>query len=181
MPRTRHLRPMTENERTELERLARSRADELRLVERARAILAVYAGQPIQTAAAKVGRHAATVGLWLTRFERQGLTGLADAPKTGRRPTYSEEERGQLIATARTHPHALGLPFGHWTLDRLVVYVHEQLRIGISRAQLARVLEAEGLRWYQEKTYFRERPDPQFAEKRGPSSHSTKSHLLTPT
>jgi transposase len=165
---------MNEEERVSLERLARSRSDELRLVERARTILWVYAGQPIQTAAAQARRHAATVGQWLTRFEQQGLAGLQDAPKPGRPPTYSEEERGQLIATARTHPHALELPFGHWTLDRLVVYAHEQLQIGISRAQLARVLEAEGLRWYQEQIYFSERPDPQFAEKRGPSSHSTK-------
>jgi transposase len=180
MPRTRRLRPMTDDERAELERLARSRADEFRLVERARALLAVYTGRSIHDAAAQVGRHAATVGLWLTRFEQQGLAGLPDAPKTGRPPTYSEAERGQLIATARTHPDALGLPFGHWTLDRLVVYAHEQLGIAISRAQLARVLEAEGLRWYQEQTYFSERPDPQFAQKRGPSSPSTKRRLPTP-
>jgi transposase len=134
-----------------------------------------------------VRRHASTVSQWLTRFEREGVAGLPDAPKSGRPPTYSEEERGRLmalcahsvIATARTHPPALGLPFGHWTLDRLVAYAHEQLHLGISRAQLARVLEAEGLRWYQEQIYFSERPDPQFAEKRGPSSHSTSTRLPT--
>jgi transposase len=180
MPRTRRLRPLTDTERVELERLARSRSEELRLVERAKAILLVYAGQSIQHAAAQVRHHAATVGQWLTRFEQQGLAGLQDAPKSGRPPTYSEEQRGQLIATARTHPHALDLPFGHWTLDRLVVYAHEQLGIGISRAQLARVLEAEGLRWYQEQVYFSERVDPEFAAKRGPSLRSTNSPLPTP-
>jgi transposase len=172
---------MTDAERAELERLARSRSDEFRLVERAKAILLVYGGQPIQAVAEQVRRHAATVGQWLTRFEQQGLAGLQDAAKSGRPPTYSEEERGQLIASARTHPHTLDLPFRHWTLARLVVYAHEQLGIGISRAQLARVLEAEGLRWYQEKIYFSERPDPQFAEKRGPSLRSTNSPLPTPT
>ena len=55
------------------------------------------------------------------------------------------------------------------TKDRLVAYLRENNQIGISRAQLARVLKAEGLRWYQEKSYFTERPDPQFVEKRGPS------------
>ena len=180
MPRTRRLRPLTEAERVELERLAHSRSEEIRLVERARAILWVYAGQPIQSAAEQARRHAATVSQWLTRFEQLGLEGLQDAPKSGRPPTYSEAERGQLIVTARTHPHALELSFGHWTLDRLVVYAHEQLGIGISRAQLARVLEAEGLRWYQEQTYFSERPDPQFAEKRGPLSRSTNNRLTAP-
>ena len=180
MPRTRKLRPLTAAERVELERLARSRAEEVRLVERAKAILLVYSGQPINAAAEQVRRHAQTVSQWLTRFEQQGLAGLHDAPKSGRPPTYSEEERGQLIATARTHPHALELPFGHWTLDRLVAYAHEQLGITISRAQLARVLEAEGLRWYQEQVYFSERPDPQFAEKRGLSLRSTKRPLPIP-
>ena len=75
---------------------------------------------------------------------------------------------GALVATARTHPQQLGLSFGHWTLDRLMHYAHEQLAIPISRSQLGVILQDEGLRWYQEKSYFTERPDPQFVEKRGP-------------
>ena len=47
MSRPRKLRAMTYCERTEPERLARSRSDEMRLVERACAILAVYGGQRI--------------------------------------------------------------------------------------------------------------------------------------
>lgn len=78
-----------------------------------------------------------------------------------------ERQRSEMSATARTHPHTLGLPFGHWTLDRLVVYVNQALGIPISRSQLGAVLRAEGLKWYEEKTYFTQRPDPQFAQKRG--------------
>ena len=179
MSRKRKLRPMTDSERSELERLARSRSDEIRLVERARTILAVYGGKRIDCAAQAAGRAVPTVSRWLSRFEHLGVAGLQDAPKSGRPPTYSQTEKGQLIALARTHPDALELAFGHWTLDRLVEYVHEHLRIPISRAQLACVLNAEGIRWYQEKVYFSERPDPQFAEKRGPSSRFTSS--LQPT
>jgi len=72
-----------------------------------------------------------------------------------------------MIAVARTKPHDLGLPFATWSLSRLRDYLNDHEQIGISRAHLARILEAEGLRWYQEQTYFTERPDPQFAEKRG--------------
>jgi hypothetical protein len=71
-----------------------------------------------------------------------------------------------LLVTAQTHPHQLGVRFGHWTLDRLVVDAHEHLHMPISRSQLGEIVQAEGLRWYQEKTYFTERPDPQFVEKR---------------
>ena len=59
------------------------------------------------------------------------------------------------------------MPYSQWTLDRLVEYVHQHLALPISRSQLGAILEQEGLKWYQEKTYFTESPDPQFAEKRG--------------
>lgn len=106
---------------------------------------------------------------WLHRFNAGGLAALDDAARPGRPPVYTEVQRGELLAVAQTHPEKLDLPFGHWTLDRLCTYAHAQLQIPISRSQLGEILQAEGLRWYQEKTYFTERPDPQFAQKRGPS------------
>jgi transposase len=136
-------------------------------------VLMAAEGQTITAIAEKLGRAYQTVSQRLVRFNKAGVDGLEDRPRSGRPPEQGEEERGQMIAIARTHPQALGLPYGHWSLRHLVKYLNEELRIGISRAQLARVLEEEGLRWYQEQTYFTERPDPQFAEKRGPSSSAT--------
>ena len=109
-----------------------------------------------------------SVSRWVERFNEVGLSGLEDRPRPGRQRRYSEQERGQMIAVARTYPEQRGQAFGRWTLTRLTEYINGELGIVISRAQLGRVLEAEGLRWYQEKTYFTERSDPQFAEKRGP-------------
>ena len=168
MPRIIEFRPITEEERIELERLKRSQTAEARLVERAKMILLFHEGLKPVDIAAKLDRTAATVYSRLKRFDNEGMAGLQDKQKTGRKPTYTETERGQVIALARTDPQKLGLPFGHWTLDRLVAYLWEKDQLGISRAQLARVLKAEGLRWYQEQVYFTERPDPQFVEKRGP-------------
>lgn len=72
-----------------------------------------------------------------------------------------------MIVLARNDPDKLDLPYGHWTLDRLVEQLQARNQIAVSRAQLSRILKAEGLRWYQEKTYFTERPDLQFVGKRG--------------
>jgi transposase len=167
MPKRVELRSLTEAERIEVERLRRSRKAEHRLVERARIILLLAEGHKPTEVANEVQRSAPMVYHWLHRFNEEGVAGLEDAPRAGRPLTYSEEERGRMIATARTRPEKLGLDFGHWTLDRLVEYVNEQVGIPISRSQLGEVLRAEGLRWYQEKTYFTESPDPQFAQKRG--------------
>jgi transposase len=130
-------------------------------------ILWYQEGQKPVDIAAKLDRTAAAVYSRLKRFDLEGMSGLEDKPKSGRKPTYTETERGQVIALARTDPQKLELPFGHWTLDRLVAYLRENDQVNISRAQLARVLKAERLRWYQEQVYFTERPDPQFVEKRG--------------
>jgi transposase len=130
-------------------------------------IMGVLDGQSIIAIANALGRHRATVYNQIHQFNRRGLAFLEDEPRAGRPLTYGEAQRGQMIATAKTHPQQLGLAFGHWTLDRLTTYVNQQLQIAISRSQLGEILEQEGLKWYQEKTYFTERPDPQFAQKRG--------------
>jgi transposase len=110
---------------------------------------------------------------WVKRFTAQGLAGLADAPRAGRPPTYPPEAVGELVAASLTDPHALGLPFGSWTLDRLAAYLHETKGIAMHRSRIGEILQAEGLRWRKQETWFGERPDPAFAEKRGPSSAST--------
>ena len=168
MPKKLQLRPITSDEYQELQRISRSRSEEARRVERAKIVLALGAKERIAEIAQRQQRSLPMVYQVLHRFNAMGLAALDDAPKSGRPQTYHEEQRGQLIAVARTHPQQLELSFGHWTLDRLVRYAHERLSITISRSQLGLILQQEGLRWYQEKTYFTERPDPQFAEKRGP-------------
>jgi len=113
------------------------------------------------------------------RFNTRGLDGLADAPRSGRPPTYPPAAVGELIAASLTDPDALGLPFGSWTLDRLAAYLHEAKGIAIKRSRIGEILQTEGLRWRRQETWFGERPDPAFAEKRGPLSPSTLPHPRT--
>lgn len=169
MPKTVILRSVSANEKRELERLSRSRTAAQRQVERAQIILGWLAGQRPAVTAAQVGCNVTTVYYQLQQFNERGLGFLEDAPRSGRPLTYDEQQRGQMVLTAKTKtkPEHLGLDFGHWTLDRLVDYVNRVLSIPISRSQLADVLTQEGLKWYQEKTYFTASPDPQFVEKRG--------------
>jgi transposase len=86
---------------------------------------------------------------------------------------------GELIAASLTDPQALGRPFARWTLDRLAAYLHETKDIAMKRSRIGTILQAEGLRWRQQEPWFGERPDPAFAEKRGPSSPSTRPRPWT--
>ena len=40
--------------------------------------------------------------------------------------------------------------------------------IGMKRSRIGEILLDEGLRWRKQETWFGERVDPEFAEKRGP-------------
>jgi transposase len=136
-------------------------------------VLAALDGERVSAIADRLHITAATVYLWLHRFNDGGLAGLADKPRGGRPPTYTREEVGVVVATALTDPQTLGLTFASWTLDRLAAYLAEEKGIAMKRSRIDELLIAEGLRWRKEETWFGERVDPDFAEKRGPSNSST--------
>ncbi len=167
------LRALTTEERHALEQLAHSRTAPARLVERARILLAAAEGQGPSAIAKQVNVSRENVYTWIHRFNEQGLAGLDDCPRSGRPHSYTAEQRAEVIATALTAPKDLGLPFGCWTLDRLQAYLNEQKGIPIKRSRIDELLLEEGLRWRHQETWFGERVDPAFAEKRGSSRRST--------
>ncbi len=171
------LRDLSETEQVALKKLARSRTASTRLVERARIILLASRGQRVPTIADELKLTQTTVRTWLTRFNADGLDGLADRKRSGRPATYTPGEVAEVVAASLTPPQKLGLPFGSWTMDRLAAYLNEEKAIAISRSRISELLIAEGLRWRAQETWFGERVDPQFAEKRGASQRSTPSHL----
>lgn len=181
------VREMTPEEVETIERLARSRTEAARTVERARIIALARAGNPAPAIARELRVGAGTVRLWVKRFNASGADGLMDAPRSGCPPTYTPEQVGEVIAAALTNPRVLGLPFGSWTLSRLEAYLNEERGIAIKRSRIDEILVAEGLRWRAQEGWFGERAsmaaedagtagervDPVFAQKRGPSSRST--------
>jgi transposase len=170
------LRPMTPDEQQAVDELLRSRTAPVRLVERACIVRAAAEGRSAPAIAAALGCSRPTVYAWIRRFNEQGLAGLEERRRAGRPPTYTAEQRAEVVAAALTAPTGLGLPFGCWTLDRLEAYLNEQKGIGIKRSRIDEILTAEGLRWRHQETWFGERVDPAFAEKRGRSTGSTPTH-----
>jgi transposase len=164
-------------EQEAIERLARSRTAPARAVERARIVLLSRSGDTVAEIAETLGVCQDTVRRWIHRFDRHGADGLADQPRAGRPPTYTAEEVGAVVEASLTKPQELGLPFACWTLDRLAAYLNETKGLPIKRSRISELLVAEGLRWREQETWFGERPDPEFARKRGRSSRSTRNHL----
>jgi transposase len=171
-----HVRPLNEAEQARIEKLAHSRTEAARLVERAQIVWLSSQGWWVPEIAGHLGINVETVRRWVKRFNERGVAGLQDEPRPGRPPTYTGDEVAEVIAASLTNPRDLGLPFGTWTLDRLAAYLNEHKGIAMKRSRIDEILIDEGLRWKTQEPWFGERVDPDFAQKRGPSSRSTR-HL----
>ena len=168
------VRTLTVEEANELKRLASSRTAAHRLVQRAQIVWASAHGEMVPAIARQVGLSALRVRAWLHRFNRDGLAGLADAPRVGRPRRHNETVRGIAIALARTKPHALGLPFALWTLARLQQTLQERHGLHVTSATLWKWLKAGGLHWKRQQSWFQVTVDAAFVVKRGRSSRPTR-------
>jgi len=171
------LRDLTAEECSAVETLARSRTEPARRVERARIVWRASRGEAPPTIAAALGLDAETVRRRIRRFNEEGRAALEDHHRSGRPVTYSPDAVAAVIGAALSNPRRLGLPFAAWTLDRLAAYLLEHKGIAMRRSRIDEILLAEGLRWRRHETWFGERVDPAFAEKRGGSRRSTPRHL----
>jgi transposase len=169
------VREVTEEERSTLERVVRAKTAPVRLVERARMVLAALEGLSAPQIAARVGVGEATARQWVKRYNAAGLAGLDDAPRAGRPRTYVADEQSRVVAKARSLPPKPDSgdvpPTCHWTLDRLQEELNKD-GLPIKRSQIRRLLKAEHVKWQRPRTWL-ESDDPEFAEKRGASSGST--------
>jgi transposase len=163
------VRPFTPEEQRVITKLARSQTASARLVERARILSLASQGQTVPQIAEAVGLNAKTVRKWFKRFEDQGLAGLEDAPRPGAPARYTTENKARVLEAARTRPSDLGLPFSSWTFERLASYVQEYLGFKMKKTRIFGILREEGLQWRKQETWFGERLDPEFVQKRGPS------------
>ena len=171
------LREMTAVEHAAVQKLAHSHTAPAQRVQRAQILWRASCGESAAAIAARVSLDGETVRKRIRRFNAEGLEALKDRYRSGRPPTYSAEQTATVIATALTKPETLGLPFAAWTLDRLAAYLHEHKGIAMQRSRIDEILLHEGLRWHKHETWFGERVDPAFAEKRGRSKRSIPSHL----
>src|SRR5215472_15580877 len=98
------LRALTDDESCRVRQLAHARTAPARTVERARIVWLASHGKYAPAIAKELGLAEQTVRRWLVRFNAHGLTGLVDAPRSGRPPTYTLEEASAVIAAVLSKP-----------------------------------------------------------------------------
>lgn len=173
MPKRIHLRALTEEEKAEIKRLAASRKESIRLVQRAQIIAALDENPALTATEAgyKAGFKSSAIGvLWVKRFNEGGLAGLQDRPRPGCKRTHDEKVRSALVDLALQKPRSLGYPFQLWTLERLQTAFQERQGVHLSDSTIWTWMDEEGFEWKRQQSWFEEteKHDPEFVEKRGP-------------
>lgn len=173
------LRALRSEEENEVRRMAASRKEAHRLVQRAQVIVAMLDDPKLHASKAgqKAGFESTQMGInWVKRFNAEGVAGLEDKLKPGRPRRHDQNVRSSLIALARQKPESLGYPFKLWTLERLQKAFQERQGVHLSDSTIWEWIEAEGFRWKRQESWFHEaeKADPEFVEKRGALSQPTK-------
>lgn len=108
-----------------------------RLALRSRIILALADGKRTADVARILAVRMATVSKWRSRFARQGLAGLTDAPRSGKPPVYSENTDDRVLYLLVQVP-----PKGHprWNGRLLARTLRD-----VSRDQVWRILRKRGV------------------------------------
>jgi transposase len=168
------LRTLTAEEVTEIKRLANSRTEAIRLVQRARVIAYMVDDPKLYASGAglKAGFASPMMGLrWVRRFNESGMKGLKDKQRPGRKPVHSQKIRSALVSLAQQKPNTLGYPFKLWTLERLQTAFKEREGVHLSDSTIWEWIEGEGFKWKRQESWFHEaeKHDPEFVEKRGAS------------
>jgi transposase len=148
-----YVRPLAEAERQELKELARREVG--RVSERMRAVLLSSRGYSVPEIARIFECDEATGREWIRHFEAEGVRGLRDRPKTGRRPRATPAARERLRRTVSGERPAQG----SWTVVLLQVQLVVMTGVRVSRTTVRRLLHGLGFRWRRPKLALPSDPD----------------------
>jgi transposase len=182
-PRVR-LRPLTAEEAASVARIERCGSERVDRVRRARTVAAVQSGCTFDEAAQRAGFESGrAVGYLVARFNTVGLAALDVAAGRGRKPTYGEAARAQIVALAQREPDRREDGSATWSLSLLARALHQAGLPRIGATTIRRVLAEAGSSYQRTRTWcptgtaMRKRKagpvqvvDPLTEQKRGTSS-----------
>lgn len=164
-------------QRQRLKRLARSTAVAYRLVVRAQIVLCALccarrAGRPTRRSPAALDAHLDTVRRWRHRFavqnaadaagdqERSVVAMLGDRPRSGRPRIYGPHERVKVVAAVTEQAPEADSQWSH-----ALAAQHLRVEVGISAAQIGRILADLDLKPHRVRGWLTRPADPQFHAK----------------
>jgi len=147
---------LSDEERSQLQSLARNRSLPAALSSRARIVLCSADGELNSAIAARLKLTKATVGKWRSRFIERRIAGLYDGIRPGAPRTIDDERIAQLFDTTRHTKPANGST--HWSVRGVAA------ETGISKTSVQRYFQLFGLQPHRTEG-FKLSNDPFFVDK----------------
>lgn len=147
---------ITETQLSELSVMMRSLKLERRYSDRARVILLSSEGYTIAEIMNKTNLSRRSVNKWRQRFRASGIDGLKDAPRSGKKPFITAEQKATVIQKACSSPEG-----GYTNLSQR--RIAEQ--VGISQSKVHQILKEADLKPHKVEYWCGKSPDPEFEEK----------------
>jgi transposase len=88
---------------------------------------------------------------WHRRWRKEGMVGLEDRPKPGRKTKANANYIRELEAASASDPQQLGLAYHIWTLNKLRLCLHQQTGILLSYTRFRALLRKLNYVWRQPK------------------------------
>ena len=144
---------LTDDERVELTRLAKSKRVSVRLAQRAKIVLLAAKGEQTIAIAERLGIGRVQVARWRTRYAESRLSGIERDLPRGAPPVKVDVAR-LVELTTQSKPEAAT----HWSTRKMAK------ELGISAASVSRYWRANGLKPHLVRG-FKVSRDPKFVEK----------------
>jgi len=146
---------LSDDQRTELLRLTRSRRGRAEVVRRAQVILMLADGKPYRAIQEAVGCFPSYISRWRERFVREGMAGLGSRYRGQPPRILTPQLEARILERTRRPP-----PDGstHWSTRKLAKVV------GVSHMMVARVWARAGLKPHRFRRYMAS-TDPDFETK----------------
>ena len=141
------------------------RTSQARLYRRALIIKLSNEGRSVPEIADILGYLIPTVRSWIHRYEKEGVRGLEDHPRSGRPPKVTEEYIAILLEEVRKSPKILGYRRTRWSTETLTEHMEKLTRISVSDEWVRALLHENGISFHRPKLRISS-PDPDYEEKK---------------
>ncbi len=157
---------LSDEQREELERVSRQAVGRVAL--RAHMVLLSDRGYPVPFIAVIHDCGSDVVRNWLHRYEREGIVGLEDDPRSGR-PRKDPLGPQIVDAQASNSPECSGHVQSRWTVGLLAAFLAVRFGLVLSWSSVRRYLKMTDWRWTRPKlapaSMLRKKRDPEAATK----------------
>lgn len=147
---------VSERQREELVTMHRSLKLQRRYVDRAKVIILSSEGNTIDQIIAQTKLSRRAVNKWRQRFKSSGIDGLKDAPRSGKPPVITQEQKLLVIQKACSKPEG---GYTNWSQSRIAK------EVGISQSRVFQILKETDLKPHKIEYWCGKSPDPEFEAK----------------